>query len=192
MERSHLHVAARAVVCALGMAALPIDIHAAEFTAAPLYAPGPGAALNDLVQWKVAWLQASIKARTSAIHGKETALNLDPEREKKAAQQEIDSLKQDNTREEDEINALRAPNAFDPKIAGTNQNVQLLRDNVSSAVNSQHGLAVSLINESKDERKTAAEREDAAKKSKQYADSETKLSQDMAAANDGPLKPFKL
>ena len=114
----------------------------------------------------------------------------DPDVDKEATKREIEKLKSENKREEDEITALSARNAFDPKIAGNNQNVKLLRDNVKVAFDRFQSLQRIAFAESRNEKKSEKEREEEQKKSNAYGKSGTELSRDLEKADNTDLKDF--
>jgi hypothetical protein len=166
-------------------------VRAGELPEPPLYRPNPAnTALQNLVDWKVQWLRERIKARKSSIAGKKNALKLDPQIDKKTTQGDIDALDRENRREEDEITGLTAKDAFDPKIAGNNQNVKVLRDNVNAAIARFQALATDEGRDAQNTDKSKAERDAAEKLSKEHSISGGKLGGDLDKANGGDLKDF--
>ncbi|MGA8365973.1 MAG: hypothetical protein ACLQMT_14135 [Candidatus Acidiferrales bacterium] len=162
-----------------------------ELPEPPIYTPNPAnTPLQNLVTWKIQWLRERIKARKSSIAGKENALKSDPDIDKDEAKKEIDALKKENEREDDEIKGLQAPNAFDPTVPGTNLNVKLVRDNVKAAIARFQALAITESRISHDEKKSKKERDEAEAKSKDYSSSGGKLGGDLDEANKGDLKGF--
>jgi hypothetical protein len=193
-QRLALSTAIRGMVACSILCCCCLSVRAADLPGPPLYHPIPAqTALDNLVDWKVEWLTANIASRKTTINSKKQALaqpNLD-DSEKKTIQDEIDKLAKENDRDQDEINSLKAPKAFDPKVAGSNVNVKILTDNIKAAVDLFHGMAVREIKEARDEKNTKETKEKAEAASKEHADSETHLDHDLTKAKDENPEVFK-
>lgn len=177
----------KVIVCLLFLG-LYIAVRAEEIPGPPPYKPDPRKPpLVNLVEWKVSWLEAKIKARKTAISSKTRALEADPNMDRATKEKEIAELQKANEQDQDEIGALTAKTAFDPTNPGVNERVKILKENVQAGIDHFQKLAAREIEESRDKKKTKAEREKAGKQSKEHASTETALDRDLAkAAKDNP------
>lgn len=182
----------RGIALCLLVCGLHVSVTAEDLPGPPPYRPNAAKKpLDNLIDWKVSWLKEKIKSRERTIRSKERALKLDPEKDKDTTNKEIDELKKANTEDQDEINALTANNAFDPKMPGVNLNVKRLRDNVHAGIDYFHGLGVRENEESSDPKKSKEEREKAKEKSKDDMKTETNLDHDLTKAEKDNPDVFK-